>query len=106
MCIRSLPAPSRLLDLPILDLRPRLNDLVLARRCDASLLQLLRHGLVVRNLDLLPDLPEFRFEVLDKLRVIRPYHLWVVILLVPRNKELPILLERVDRLHNGRPSLA
>lgn len=100
-----LPAAARLLDLLVLDLGPLLDDLVLVGGDDSGALQLLLDGLLVWDLDLLPDLPELVVEVLDQRRVVGPDHLRMVVLLVPRHQELPFLLELVDRLLHVRPPL-
>lgn len=106
MGVGRLAAPPRFLDLLLLDLRPRLDDLVLARGRDASLLELLDHSLLVRDLDLLPDLTELLVEVLHERRIIGPDHLGMIVLLVPCHEQLALLLQLVDRLLDVRPALA
>lgn len=106
MGVGRLAAPPRLLDLLLLDLRPHLDGLVLARGRDTGLLELLRHGLLVGDLDLLPDLTELIVKVLHEGRVVGPDHLGVVVFLVPRHQQLALLLQPVDRLLDVRPALA
>lgn len=64
MGIRGFPTPPSFLNLLVLHLRSRLDDLAFACRGDAGLLQLLRDRLMVWDPDLLPDLPELTIEVL------------------------------------------
>lgn len=104
--IGRLSTSSRLLHLLVLDIGSRLDDLVLARRCDTGLFQLLLNSLLIRDPDFIPDLTELFVKVHNQRGVVGPDHLSMVILLVPCYKKLPFLLQLVYRLLHLWPALA
>lgn len=86
MDISRFPTSSGLLDFLMFDHWPCIEILVLARRSNTRLFELLRHGVIIRNLDLLPNLAELRVKMLDERRVVGPNHLGMIVLFVSRNE--------------------